>query len=114
MAGLAARMFHGLSVVPVVTADGQLVAVPGGSATRSLSWVQAVCQGQFCGRCRVSRRAEAAIRHGMWISLRRTVAVVARARSEAAAGAARVAVAETAGCLGQCFLNLNPPIGLGS
>ena len=36
------------------------------------------------------RRALVAIRHGIWISVRRTVAVVARASSEAL-GAARVA-----------------------
>ena len=59
----------------------------GGSATRSKSWVHAWCQGQWLGRCRVIRRAEDATRAGMWISLRRTVAVVALARSGQAAGA---------------------------
>ena len=49
--------------------------------------------GQYFGRCRVSRRAEVAIRHGIWTSVRRTVAVVARASSEVAAGAASVAAA---------------------
>ena len=48
--------------------------------TRSRSAVQACCQGQAWGRCSVSRRAEVAIRAGTWIRVRRTVAVVARAR----------------------------------
>lgn len=62
------------------------------SATRSLSRVQAVCQGQSRGRCRTVRRARVAIRHGVWISLRRTDPVVARASCEPF-GAARVAAA---------------------
>ena len=93
VAGLAARVFHDESVGPVLSVDGQLVAAPGGSATRWLSRIQALCQGQSWGRCRVSRRAEVAIRQGIWISVRRTVAVVARARSDACVGAARVAAA---------------------
>ena len=83
-------VFHGRlgrAGVPAGWSAGR--SVVGGSATRSMSWVQAVCQGQSCGRCRVRRRAEVAIRQGIWISLRRTVAVVARARSEAATSARR-------------------------
>ena len=48
------------------------------------SRVHASCQGHASGRCRVIRRAEDATRAGTWISLRRTVAVVAFAISGAA------------------------------
>ena len=41
------------------------------------SWVHACCQGQFPGRCSVSRRAEDATRAGTAISVRRMVLVVA-------------------------------------
>jgi len=91
------RVFHGgLWSFP---ADGQAAGVVGGSAMRVMSWVQAVSQGQSRGRCMVMRRAEVATRHGRSTSLRRTVVVVARARSGAAsAPAARVRLnATTAG-----------------
>ncbi len=61
----------------------------GGSLTLSKSVVQAVCQGQAVGRCRVIRRAKVATRAGRAMSVRRSVAVVALARS----GAARVPAA---------------------
>jgi len=57
--------------------------VDGGSLTRLNRAVQAVSQGQDFGRCKVIRRAEVATRAGTVISLRRIVAVVARARSGA-------------------------------
>src|SRR4051812_22812370 len=65
----------------------QLVAVVGGSATRSLRWVQAVYQDRSQGRCMIMRCAPVATRHGIWMRVGRTVAVLARAR----AGVVRVA-----------------------
>jgi hypothetical protein len=63
---------------------GQAAWTGGGSLTLSNSAVQAVCQGQAFGRRRVIRRAEVAARAGTVISLRRSVGVVALARSGAA------------------------------
>lgn len=81
-------VFVGLVPFPAI------VSLPirrGGSVTRVMSRVQAVSHGQSRGWCRITRRAEVATRHGTWTSLRRTVAVVALARSGAArAPAARV------------------------
>jgi len=68
----------------VVLLGGQAVRRDGGSLTGSNRAVQAVCQGQAWGRCRVIRRAEDATRVGAVISLRRIVAVLALARSGAA------------------------------
>jgi len=64
-------------VAPLSLLGGQAVRAGGGSLTRSKSAVQAVSQGQACGRCRVTRRAEVATRAGTMISVRRMVAVVA-------------------------------------
>ena len=90
----------------------------GGSATRSNSWVHAWCQGQWLGRCRVIRRAEDATRAGMLISLRRTVAVVALARSGEAAGpvvamtaATRVRLNAMTASTSQALLAVNFPEG---
>lgn len=55
----------------------QLVGVGGGPQTRANRRSQPVCQGQFVGRCRVTRRAEVAVRAGMVIKVRRTVPVLA-------------------------------------
>jgi len=82
--GLAAREFHFAGLGPSVTAEGQDGALWGGSLARVIRVFQAVSQGQAVGRCSVRRRAEVAIRAGTAMSLRRTVAVVARARSGAA------------------------------
>lgn len=51
----------------------------GGRWTVSKRWVQACCHRQLRGRCRVIRRAERAIRAGMWIRWARRVAVLALA-----------------------------------
>ncbi len=60
---------------------GQVVGAGGGPQTRVNNSVQAVCQGQFVGRCRVALRAEDATRAGTVMSFRRIVVVVALARS---------------------------------
>ena len=49
----------------------------GGPQVRGKSSVQLVCQGHPVGRCRVSVRAEPAIRAGTPIRVRRIVPVVA-------------------------------------
>jgi len=78
---------------------GQVRPLAGGGpqACRKSS-VQASSQGQSRGRCRMTRRAEDAIRAGTWMSLRRVVAVVALAKAVPVAvgsvsPAARVAAA---------------------
>ena len=48
----------------------------GGPHARTNRPAQAVCHGQAAGRCRVTLRAEDAIRAGTVISLRRMVAVL--------------------------------------
>jgi len=75
------------AVVPS-PAGGQVARAGGGPQVWVNSRVQACCQGQPAGRCRVSCRAEDATRAGTWISLRRMVAVVAFARPLAAVQAA--------------------------
>jgi len=78
-----------------------------------INWVQAVCQGQSRGRCRVRRRAEVAIRHGRWTNLRRRVAVVARARSGLArVPAARVRLNAITASTSQAALAVNTPDGM--
>ncbi len=52
----------------------------GGPQVRVNSSVQLVCQGHPVGRCRVSVRAEVAIRAGTPIRVRRIVPVVALAK----------------------------------
>ena len=74
------------SVVPVPAGVVRSSRAGGGPQTRVNRSVQAVSQGQAVGRCRVSRRAEDAIRAGTVISLRRMVAVVALARLGAGDG----------------------------
>jgi|SRR5665647_1780402 len=66
-----------VGVVPA-GAGGQVVAITGGPQAWWNSSVQASLQAQPAGRC--TRRAEVAIRAGIWMSLRRIVAVVALAR----------------------------------
>jgi len=62
----------------------------GGPVAAASRVVQAPAQGQALGRCRVRRRAEAAIRAGTLIRWVRMVAQRARAcRGEAATPAAR-------------------------
>lgn len=56
---------------------GPAARIDGGSLTRSNGTIQADSHGQDCGRCRVTWRAEFAIRAATVISLRRMVAVVA-------------------------------------
>ena len=68
MPGLAARVFHAVSALAPCRLGGQGVQAAGGPQPWLNSWVHAVSQGQPVGRCKVSRRAEAAIRAGMWIS----------------------------------------------
>src|SRR5690349_12148985 len=82
----ARPLLIGLAPCP---ADGQAAAVRGGPQARVNSWIQAVCQGQAVGRCRVRRRAEEATRAGTVIRVRRMVAVVALA----SLGPVRVAAA---------------------
>ena len=53
-------MFH-VGLGCAVAAACQGVVVVGGPLVRMNSWVQACCQGQFVGRCRVRRLAEDAI-----------------------------------------------------
>ena len=58
------------------------------------------------------RRALVAIRHGIWISVRRTVAVVARARTGAAmVAAARVRLKAITASTSQAALAVNTPEG---
>ena len=86
--------------------------VAGGPQPWLNSWVHAVSQGQPVGRCKVSCRAEDAIRAGMWISLRRMVAVVVLARSgPAIAAAARVRLNAITARTSQAALALNFPEG---
>ena len=68
-----------LRVVPL-SAGGQVVGAGGGPQTLVKSSVQALSQGHAVGRCRVTRRAEDALRAGTAISFRRIVAVVAGSR----------------------------------
>ncbi len=67
LSGCSTRGFLGIALLSLL--GGQVVTAGGGSLTRSKSWVQAVCQGQADGRCRVSRRPEVATRAGTLMSL---------------------------------------------
>src|SRR4029077_6986134 len=74
--------------------------------------VQAVSHGQAAGRCRVTRRAEDAIRAGTVISLRRTVAVVDLASPvPARVAAARVRLKATTASTSQAELAAKDPEG---
>jgi len=65
--------------------------VSGGLFAAVASWSHAFCQGQPCGRCRVSLRAERASRPGTVMSWARIVPLVALAwKVEARVPAARV------------------------
>ena len=64
-----AGVFHsGFLVALLSLLGGQAGSAGGGSLTRSKSEVQAVSHGHAVGRCRVTRRAEVAIRAGTAIS----------------------------------------------
>ena len=71
----------------------------------------AVSQGQLWGRCRVIRRAEVAIRHGIWIRVRRTVAVVADQRGAVRVAAARVRLNAITASTSQAAFAVNTPDG---
>ena len=93
-------------------AGGQVVGVVGGPQARSNNWVQAGCQGQASGRCRVSRRAEVAIRAGTVISRRRMVPVVALASAVwVSVAAARVKLNAITASTSQAPLAVNRPLG---
>jgi len=109
--GLDVGVFH-VGLGCAVAAACQGVVVVGGPLVRMNSWVQACCQGQFVGRCRVRRLAEDAIRAGMVISLRRMVAVVALAIAvPAAVAAARVRLNAMTARTSQAAFAVNDPDG---
>src|SRR5215218_7932096 len=93
-------------------AGGQEVVVRGGPQVCVNSWVHRACQGQFFGRCSLSRRAEDATRAGTAISVRRMVAVVALASTPPARlAAARVRLKAITAQTSQALLAANLPEG---
>lgn len=61
--------------------EGQGEAVRGGLQVAACRLVHPVSQGQCLGRCSTTFRAEVEMRAGIWMSLRRIVAVLALPRS---------------------------------
>lgn len=84
----------------------------GGPQARVNKVVQACCQGQAIGRCRVSLRAEAASRTGTQTRVRRMVAVVALAsRVPLRLAAARVRLNAITASTSQAAFAPNRPLG---
>src|SRR4051812_41203600 len=93
-------------------AGGQAMALRGGPQVCVNSWVHPSCQGQFFGRCRLSRRAEDATRAGTAISVRRMVPVVALASTPPAMlAAARVRLNAITAQTSQALFAANLPEG---
>ena len=91
---------------------GQVIVVVGGPWAWLNSAVHCCCQGQDRGRCRVSRRAEEAIRAGMLTILRRIVAVVALASPvPVMVAAARVRLKASTASTSQAALAVKTPEG---